>query len=166
MANNQRVGPTAEQAEEFLTHIRAGKSAEAAAAKAGFSRRAFRSWREKGLAAWDKEEAGGVLDVKEQWLRTFVEEFEMAEGVGEFELHEKADRLADEGKGTWTQPVTVMQRRWPDRWSEKRPLGELSARVEIVIEGRPVREVQVVEGHAEEDRRALPAAPSAAGVSE
>lgn len=158
--------PTAEVAELVFEGIRKGYTKHAAAAAAGIHRRTLTVWEKKGQEALDKQERGEPLSEQERLHADFLEGLEFAWDLGEANVHDDMNRLAEAGKSTWTQKATVLERTRKESWSKRdneAPLG----RIEIVIQGRPPREtseVDVVDGHAEEDHGDVPAITATASV--
>lgn len=169
------IGPNPEQRRKLYEAAELGYSLSAIAANADLSVNALHWWLTKGRPALRRllEEAEPELTPPEKIYAAFAEEFDRARARGVKHLEDVSTARANEGMGTWSEAVTKLERGHRDEWGRGPQVvqGAAAATV-IVIENRPARELPpeaFVEGKVverTEDRRGLPSAPGAAGVSE
>jgi hypothetical protein len=79
----------------------------------------LRRWISNGRAALAKAEDGGDLDEHEDGYAAFTVDADQA--IAEFEL-DMLRQCRDAKAGVWQRDMTVLERRFPDRWSQSRTL--------------------------------------------
>lgn len=165
-----RAGPSQEQVEKACAAAASGYSISACAASAEVSKRAVEFWLTQGRRALTKLENEEELTASELVYASFAEQFDRARAQGVKALEDVSTERAKEGMGTWSEAITKLERGHRAEFGRQPDVVQSSGPVVIVIENRPARELEpeVIEGELvepDDDPSALPAAPSATGVS-
>ena len=171
--DGSHLGVPAEIEGPFLEKIAAGFSLPAAAGKLGVPPRNVKRWVERGRAAEKRRHDGETLTEYDEAWADFAVRYDVALGLRAHGFEERARKLADEGMGSYMQPMRALERLHPDEWVDKSRQSDGSGPgIQIIIASAlPDRALPVVEvrglprGGDAEDREGLPAAPAAGELS-
>lgn len=132
--------------ERFLEALETGISREAAAAQARLPRSTMHRLLKRGQDALAATSSGEPEDVPEleRWYAEFADAVERAWDLGEAALCDRMHRLAQAGLSTWREPLTELERTRPREWGSSRKIEFDGAPVQLIVEGRPARDVGAV----------------------
>lgn len=105
---------------EIQKAVRAGEWPREASVRLGSTRKEFLAWWEAGEGAIDAP-PGTSLTEHQRICGRLVTVVRVAESERERELQEKCERAAADPKqkGAWTAYMTLLERRFPDRWRKR-----------------------------------------------